>query len=864
MGYPDHNDKSRRQFLKSAVLSSVGLATGRVGALSAPMNGARKPLTLVRQGKSTYSICVSESASPSERRGAEELQKFVEEMSGARLPIITDAEKPEGDLVLVGNSNLIQKLGLRIPFERLGSEGFVLRTEGSHVVIMGGRQRGAMYGVYTFLEKLGCRWFARDLSVIPKNPTLTVEPLDESQKPAFEYREPYFTEAFDKDWAARNKTNGSSTNLDQSTGGKVGYYPFVHTFNRILPPDKYFKDHPEYYALVDGKRRGQDAQLCLTNPDVRRLAIETVLEWIEQHPEASIYSVSQNDCEGWCECDNCRRIEQEEGGAHSGPILRFVNAVAAEVAKKHPEKLIDTLAYSYSEAPPLKVRPLPNVRIRICPIDACEAHPYERCKNDAYFIKHLREWSQITNQLYIWHYVTNFIHYLIPFPNFDELAADIPMYQKHGVVGIFLEGNASATGGGENAELRCYVMARLLWNTNVDVNGIINEFMAAYYGKAARPMRTYFDLLHRQVRLAPQGKGHHMWIGTDPVAPYLSDDLLAQSMKLFREAETAAADDATRRRVRKARLSIDYVRLMHSKAFQVREGSYAPANIEQLKESFRSFMNDIRSFGITELHAGTTLAKYEEEFSEHIKPYRVATLENAKLRVVVVPELNGWAIQMIDKGTGEDVLGHPHPGEQSYPEGYDSGGIRLFVSPDYHVESYEVSWELESQTGRTELLLTGTFVNGLKARRVMRLEKDGPVLHTETTFENAGTSTLDVMVHSGWTVDPKSMDRVALSFRQQGGGTVEQRLIQPGQKAIGSKVYEGAELPDGEWRVSGAGSGVDLVNSFPKDQVSRCFAEWSDEAKSRVTMELWSVKRALGPGEVLQIEADYGIHKPKH
>src|SRR5271157_3247988 len=201
MENPDLNDKSRRKFLKSAVLSSVGLATGRIRALSAPFNVAKEPLTLVKQEKSTYSICVSETASPSEKHAAEELQKFVEEMSGARLPIVTEAEKPEGDLVLVGNSYPIQKLGLRIPYERLGSEGFILRTEGNHVVIVGGRQRGTMYGVYTFLEKLGCRWFARDLSVIPKKPTLIVEPLDETQKPAFEYREPFFTEAFDKDWA---------------------------------------------------------------------------------------------------------------------------------------------------------------------------------------------------------------------------------------------------------------------------------------------------------------------------------------------------------------------------------------------------------------------------------------------------------------------------------------------------------------------------------------------------------------------------------------------------------------------------------------------------------------------------------------
>ena len=862
MENPDRHDKGRRQFLKSAVLSSVGLATGRISALSAPASAAKEPLPLVKQGKSTYSIFVSETASPSEKHAAEELQKIVEEMSGARLPIVTDAEKPKGDLVLVGNSNLIQKLGLRIPFETLGSEGFVLRTQGNHVVIVGGRQRGTMYGVYTFLEKLGCRWFTRDLSVIPKKSTLTLEPLDEMHKPAFEYRESSFREAFDKDWAARNKMNGSYLNLDESTGGKVGYYPFVHTSYLILPPDKYFKDHPEYYALVDGKRRSEGAQLCLTNPDVLRLAIETVLEWIEQHPEASIYSVSQNDCEGWCECDNCRRVEQEEGGAHSGPILRFVNAIAAEVAKKHPEKLIDTLAYWYTEAPPLKVRPLPNVRIRLCPIGACEAHAYENCQDDAYFLEHLRGWSKITNQLYIWHYVTNFAHYLLPFPDFDEIAADIPMYRKHGVVGIYLEGDYAEGGGGENAELRCYVMARLLWNSSVDVNGIIGDFMTAYYDKAAGPMRAYFDLLHRQVRPAPQGKGHHMWIYTNPGAPYLSEDFLAQSMKFFHEAETAADDDATRTRVRKARLSIDYVRLMHTKAFQVRDGSYAPADLDQLKESFQSFMNDVRSFGITELHEGTTLAGDEEEFSKSIRPYRVATLENAALRVVVAPELSGRAIQMIDKRTDKDVLRLPDPGERSYP---DVGGLSLFVYSDYlAAKPYEAKWELESQAGPSELQLTGTFANGLKARRTIRLRKDEPVVQTETTLENGGTSSLDVVLQSQYRADAKSMDRAALSFRQQDGKTLEQRLLQPGQEPRGSKVYDGSEQPDGEWMLSETGAGLVLVNRFPKDQVSRCFAHWTGKAENAVTLGLWSAKRALGPGETLKLEADYGIHNPKH
>jgi hypothetical protein len=168
-----NNDTGRRQFLKSAVLGSVGLATGGICAHSSAA-GTQKPVALVEGGKSTYGICISGAASPSEKRAAAEMQKFVEEMSGARLPIVTDAANPEGNLVLVGSSNWLEKLKIVVPFETLGDEGFVLRTEGKHIIIAGGRQRGTMYGVYAFLEKLGCRWYAPDCSVVPKKQILTV------------------------------------------------------------------------------------------------------------------------------------------------------------------------------------------------------------------------------------------------------------------------------------------------------------------------------------------------------------------------------------------------------------------------------------------------------------------------------------------------------------------------------------------------------------------------------------------------------------------------------------------------------------------------------------------------------------------
>jgi hypothetical protein len=255
-------------------------------------------VTLVDQGRSVYSICTGSEAPAPERRAAEELQRFMEQMSGARLPVTADCRPALIPYIFVGDSAALRTVLPNLTLRSFGSEEYVLKTAGKHLVIAGGLPRGTLYGVYGFLDRLGCRWFTADVSRIPRRPAITIPSLDIREKPAFEYREPFFTEAFDRDWAARNRTNGNSSRLDASTGGKVEYFPFVHSFYQLVPPGKYFQEHPEYYSLIDGKRRVERGQLCLTNPDVLRIAVAQVREWIREHPTARIFSVSQNDWEG--------------------------------------------------------------------------------------------------------------------------------------------------------------------------------------------------------------------------------------------------------------------------------------------------------------------------------------------------------------------------------------------------------------------------------------------------------------------------------------------------------------------------------------------------------------------------------------
>lgn len=814
----------------------------RLAALVLTAAAWAQGVTLVENGKSAYTIVVAAKATPSEQRAAQELQRFIEEMSGAKLPVVTDAKDVRGPKLLVGDSAAVKRLGVTLPLDELGPEGYVLRTRGANIIVAGGRQRGTMYGATAFLERLGCRWFTTDVSRIPKMPTIRIDALDVTDKPAFEYREPFFTEAFEKEWAARNRTNGDHSQLDESTGGKLQYYPFVHSFYELLPPEKYFAQHPEYYSLIDGKRRVERGQLCVTNPEVLRIATERVEQWIKEHPQATIFSVSQNDWEGWCECDRCRRAEEEEGGKHIGPVLRFVNALAERIGPEHPDKLIDTIAYWYTEEPPLKVRPVKNVRIRLCPIGICTSHPFGSCPRSAYFMKNLKAWSEITNQLYIWHYNTNFRHYLLPFPDLDELSTDIPVYKKHGVVGLFMQGAYAAGGGGEMAGLKSYLLARLLWNPAIDANEVVDEYLKGVYGKAAPQMKAYLELLHREVRPGPAGLGKHLWIFA---VPDYSDALLNGGLELFKQAEAAAEDAATRKRIQKDRLSLEYLALLKARQYEVRDGKYAPADLAGLRKQAQTLLSRVREHGIQSLHEGMDLGvddKYWAALAEH----RALTLENSAWKVVIVPGLNGRAVQFIDKSSGRDLLRKLPTGDRYYP---DNAGVVAAVFPDQHGKAWDVTWEVEASNAQ-EVRLKGTGPEGIVVRRVYRLEDKG--LATRTEVINTSQQDKAVALQVRGDLAPLDIDKETVTFRTASGETVNRPLIVPEKEPSGREMWEGAKLPAGEWRLGETGT----KNWFAG--AHRALLTWGLKERPSVVLHLWSPEKTLRPGESVAVEAGYG------
>ena len=563
-------------------------------------------LTLAQHRKTDYRIVIAEHPSPSVFHAAEELKRFLGEISGADFPIVFDGEKQTECEIIIGKNAHFDALNCGVDIDGLGDEGVWLKTVGKTLVLAGSDVRGALYAVYQLLdEHLGCRWFTAEDSFIPKREVLTLPEPDDRFVPPLEFRDPYMQAYNDGAFYSRNRCNAESGRLGPAEGGKVTYARFVHTMQELVPPEEYFDSHPEYFALrIDengnGVRQNGYAQPCLTNPEVLAIAKKNVRRILASRPDADIISVSQNDNFTYCQCERCRAVDEEEG-SHAGTLLRFVNAIAEDIEEDYPHVAVDTLAYQYTRKPPRITKPRHNVIVRLCSIECCFGHPLESCSlsgtegGQGSFTADLEGWSAISNRLHIWDYTANFAHAIQPFPDFKVLAPNIRYFIRHGVTGIFEEGENSVPEHGELNPLRQYVLAKLLWNPELDPERLVNEFLTGYFGMAAPAVREWFDLLHAGVT-----EDVHVHIYDNPRQPYLSDEFLDASEPLFDEAERLADDEKILARVKKLRLSIRYVRLAHT-----------PADAEGRREEAERFIEDVRASGIGSYREGTVLADVE-------------------------------------------------------------------------------------------------------------------------------------------------------------------------------------------------------------------------------------------------------------
>lgn len=522
--------------------------------------------TLFKNGKSKYKIVLSPAASSSEQTAAAELQKFIREVSGAELPIVDDLNV-KGARIFVGYNDRVGEMLGEKSIEGL-DESFTYESSKKDIFIYGGRERGTLYGVYTFLEnELGCRWYTPVFSQIPSLKKWRFSRLSHSESPAIQYRySNYYGITNADEWCARNKQN-YHWNAKANAYGNLEAYWSCHTMGLFVPSSEFFTTHPEYFALKEGKRIA-NGQLCLSNPEVMEICRDRLLRVMEEQPLYRIYSLSQNDNFGFCECDECKKIEERYGG-HSGLIVWFVNQIADDVKKVHPDKFVGTFAYQYGRKPPVGIKPRDNVVIRLCNIECCFAHPLDAgCPQNKSFMEDMEGWKKIAPHLFIWDYIVDYAQYVAPWPNFQVLAPNIKIFRDNNAIGIFEEAQYQSAAS-EFQEMKTWVVTKLLWNPEQDVNLLVKDFINGYYGKAATKVQAYYDLCQSLVK-----PDLHYGIYINEKDPIYSDEFVKQGEDLLREAMQLADEGEIKEHTGEVLMQILYLKAMRDKQQSFKDGTW--------------------------------------------------------------------------------------------------------------------------------------------------------------------------------------------------------------------------------------------------------------------------------------------------
>ncbi len=580
---------------------------------------AAEPLALSADGKSDYVIVVPAKADPVVQTAARELQEHLTEATGAELPIVAEDRAPaDAPRVLVGPCRHTSELLPKLNLDELGHDGIVVKTAGEHLVLAGRPPRGTLYAVYTFLEKVvGCRWWTSTESFVPNRPTLEVPPQDITYAPKLRIRSAYYRDAFDGVFAARLKLNGHAQRIPPEYGGHNRFAMFVHTFFPLLPPEKYFEKHPEWYSEIDGRRRWERAQLCLTNEAMRQELVRNALERLRNAPDANLISISQNDWHGACQCEACKAVEEEEGSP-AGPLLRFVNAVAADIEKEFPEVLIETLAYQYTRKPPKHVRPRHNVVVRLCSIECSFVEPLAEGEQNAPFRADIEGWSPVAEKLFVWDYVTNFSNYILPHPNLRVLKPNIEFFVDNNVMALFEQGD-SQSGVGDFVALRAWLLAKLMWNPELDDRALITEFLDGYYGPAGPHLLAYLDTIHD----AGERSGVYLRCFMPDTSRWLALDDLNEAARHYNAALDAVRDRPELfERVRRERLPLDHVWLnrYHALRRQAKVEGKPFLGPEDPAAARDEFLALARKHGVGNYRERHPFAEREEQLRRRFRP----------------------------------------------------------------------------------------------------------------------------------------------------------------------------------------------------------------------------------------------------
>lgn len=570
-----------------------------VSLLSSSCKG--QPLPLVQHHSSAYSIVLPQAATKSEQAAATLLQKMLKQATQSDLPVVKEQNYKGAKAIYIGQVKALHSSN----YDRVEQDGFLIETTGNDLFITGKRGHATEYAVYRFAETyMGYRKYDSRPVVSPAINDLVIPAgIHLVSNPSFVYRQSYYPMSNDAEYL-----NWHGLHRFEDLWGLWG-----HSFFKLLPPATYLAAHPEYYALVNGKRKA--TQLCLSNKEVLQIVTGKLKQMMADNPDATYWSVSPNDGGGNCTCPDCRKADEEDGSP-SGSLIRFVNKVAAVF----PDKKITTLGYGYTAKAPSVTKPAKNVIVLLSTIDAYREKPLASIASASGFRNDLTGWTKAGTQLFVWDYATQFTNYLSPFPALYNIQPDFSYFKEQHIAGVFEQGSGDTYS--DMAELNSYIQAKLLWDTQADVPALIRDFCEGYYGKAAPYIQQYLDARYKNL----QASGRHLDIYGNPVMDlrgFLAPEKTDEYDQLLEKAEQAAGA-AEKENVRRVRLSLDYAVLQQSRHFGPEQHGFLQKDNNaphygikpEWKTKVSNFVAAAKKAGVTELsEGGLNPDQYQQEWN---------------------------------------------------------------------------------------------------------------------------------------------------------------------------------------------------------------------------------------------------------
>ena len=603
------------------------------------------------------SIILPESPSPVENYAAETLAKYLEKITGRAYRIVQSAVPQKGG-ICIGPELAAKGLGKLPP---LSDEGSLGQSRGGTLFLTGPAEnaRGTLYAVYEFLEReCGVRFYTPLAEKVPQKKHLDLSRVDFRFAPAFPLGRNILrlmppkgmSEARYNEFLSKSRINTvyGLEKIDEKLGPFWRSVPVdgdsMHIF---IPASKYFKDHPEFFALRGGRREGVKGrggmgqpQVCFSNPELCRTLIEEVKAYWKKcaSPKDTFLRITNNDNDRICQCPDCTAAKEEEGG-HAGLYLRVVNRIASEMRKEYPDIKILANAYWTTRVAPRKTRPEPNVYLKFCDIEGTFSRrlddPVDPVNKGIF--RDISNWKKLGGKLYATTYTTNFTRYLYPINDYDTFPYNLRLYHKYGAQ-AFQDHTSWHVRGVDFEEWRYYLAARLMRDPAFDEHSGRREFFEFYYGPAAEAVNEYYELIRRAA------KKHNYQTGCFFLFPSFYDrDFQREAEKIFDRAERACGKDPVfSDRVAKERVSGRFMEVSSGALFD----SYP---VEKQISLLEKFAAECRRFGIKKRSnvSGDTLEKWVKNRLAAAKQVVIAP----EVAFVVRPDLVSGGKKITEDGT---------------------------------------------------------------------------------------------------------------------------------------------------------------------------------------------------------------------